>query len=106
MTKATKYFSGVVGAVLMCSSPLVQCLLASSEHSVRRVWVKSRTSNPSTHSDSCTALRYHHGAHVRLAFIYKRCPCPRNAAPGSPLQAERAHRRTFDYRDASGDERR
>jgi hypothetical protein len=25
MTKATKYFSGVVGAVLMCSSPLVQC---------------------------------------------------------------------------------
>jgi hypothetical protein len=25
MTKATKYFSGVVGAVLMCSNPLVQC---------------------------------------------------------------------------------
>src|SRR5882757_10672430 len=54
MTKATKYFSGVVGAVLMCSSPLVQCFLAYSEHSVRRVWVKSRTPNPSTHSDSCT----------------------------------------------------
>src|ERR1700748_2818833 len=62
MTKATKYFSGVVGAVLMCNSPLVQCFLASSEHSVRRVWVKSRTLNPSTHSDSlfhCDTITVH-----------------------------------------------
>src|ERR1700759_5589925 len=100
MTKATKYFSGVVGAVLMCSSPLVQCFLAYSEHSVRRVWVKSRTPNPSTHSDSCAPLRYHHDAHVRFEFFNKTCPRARDAAHRGSLQAERAHRRAFDYRDA------